>query len=83
MRVSAVLSFRVTLAGMDCPAHAGLTRAAPKIQRALVQGSVVVVLEVVVVEVAVVVEVPTAKLIAHTPRPCVAAPMMLEFICKS
>jgi hypothetical protein len=42
MSVSAALSFPVTLAGMVCPAHAGLMKAPAKIQRAVVQGSVVV-----------------------------------------
>ncbi len=47
MRVSAVLNFPITLVGMGSPAHAGLIRAASKVQRAVVQGSVVVVVVVV------------------------------------
>ena len=43
MRFSAKLNFLVTLAGTAWPAHAGAMRAAPKVQRAVVQGSVVVV----------------------------------------
>lgn len=40
MRVSALLSFRITLSGMDCSTHAGLVSAAPRTQRGVVQGSV-------------------------------------------
>jgi hypothetical protein len=36
-----MLNFLVTLAGTAWPAHAGAMRAAPKVQRAVVQGSVV------------------------------------------
>jgi len=43
MRFSAVLNFPVTFDGMVCPAHAGLLRAAPKMQDGVVQGTVVVV----------------------------------------
>jgi hypothetical protein len=50
MRASALLNLPVTRPGMDCPAHAGLMSAAPKVQRAVVQGSVVVVVLVVVSE---------------------------------
>lgn len=43
MRLSALLSFLVTLFGIGSPAQAGLESAESTIQRAVVQGSVVVV----------------------------------------
>jgi len=39
----ALVSFAVTLAGRVCPAHSAPDRAVPRVQRAVVQGSVVVV----------------------------------------
>lgn len=51
MRVSAFLNFRITLPGIDSSTHAGFVSAAPKIQRGVVQGSVVLDDEGVVVDV--------------------------------
>ena len=55
MRLTARLSFVVTPAGMFSPAHAALVCADSKVQRAVVQGSVVVVVVGIVVDVLVVV----------------------------